>query len=74
MTTQKTLEATPCGESAMVVGVQGGRKVRNRLEAMGVYPGARIEVLNNGKGPMIISLGEGRVMLERGVANKVLVA
>jgi ferrous iron transport protein A len=33
-----------------------------------------LEVLNNNNGPMVVSLGEGGVMIERGVAEKIVVA
>jgi ferrous iron transport protein A len=37
-------------------------------------PGVQVDVVANGGGPMIISVGEGRVMVERGIAEKVIVA
>ncbi|GAB7024410.1 FeoA family protein [Salidesulfovibrio brasiliensis] len=74
MKTDRTLEAMSSGETALVLAVQGGLKVRARLESLGIMPGVQVDVLNNGRGPLIISLGEGRLMLERGVAGKVLVA
>lgn len=69
------LAAKPSGETALVIGMAGGRQARARLESMGLVPGAEVEVLNNGgRGPLLISLGEGRITLGRGVAEHVLVA
>ncbi|WP_243546992.1 FeoA family protein [Pseudodesulfovibrio tunisiensis] len=62
------------GNSVMVVGVDAGRRACLRLESMGIMPGILLEVVSNGHGPMIISTGEGRIMVERGIAEKVLVA
>ena len=70
-----SLAAKAAGELAFVVGMNGGNRVRSRLESMGLVPGAQIEVVNNaGCGPLLVSLGEGRITLGRGIAEKVLVA
>ncbi len=69
------LAAKPTGETALVIGMAGGSQARARLESMGLVPGAEVEVLSNGgRGPLLISLGEGRITLGRGVAEHVLVA
>lgn len=74
MTTAKTLNTVAVGETAYIVAVDAGYKAKARLESMGLIPGAEVDVLNNGGGPLIVSLGEGRIMVERGIASKVLVA
>ncbi len=74
MQTHKTLKSVIPGKTAFVVAVAAGFRARNRLESMGIIPGVEVDVLNNGNGPMIVSVGEGRVMVERGIAEKVLVA
>lgn len=70
----KTLNSVASGQTAFVIAIDAGRRARTRLESMGIIPGIQVDVLNNGNGPMIVSVGEGRVMVERGVAAKVLVA
>jgi Fe2+ transport system protein FeoA len=41
---------------------------------MGVVPGAVLEILRqNGRGPVLIALGESRLALGRGIAEKILV-
>lgn len=71
---QKTMGSVVSGETVFVIAVDAGAKARVRLESMGIIPGTEVNVLTNGSGPMIVSVGEGRVMVERGVAEKVLVA
>ncbi len=74
MSSQKTLRTIAAGETAFVVAVDAGVKARTRLESLGIIPGVEVEVFNNGRGPLIVSVGEGRIMVERGIAEKVLVA
>lgn len=45
-----------------------------RLNDMGVYPGALVEIVNNQNGRMIIGAGELRVILEPDVSNRITVA
>lgn len=74
MSSQKTLDTIQAGEMTFVIAVDAGSKARTRLESLGIVPGVEVEVFNNGSGPLIVSIGEGRVMVERGIAEKVLVA
>lgn len=74
MAGEKTLQSLAAGENAFVVAVAAGFKARTRLESMGIIPGACVDVVANSNGPMIVSVGEGRVMVERGIAEKVIVA
>lgn len=74
-TATANLAAKPSGETALVIGMAGGGRARSRLESMGLVPGTEVEVLcNGGRGPLLISLGEGRISLGRGIAEHVLVA
>ncbi|WP_419785954.1 FeoA family protein [Pseudodesulfovibrio sp.] len=74
MADEKTLQTVGAGETAFVLAVDAGVKARTRLESLGIIPGAEVRVFNNGQGPLLVSVGEGRVMVERGIAAKVLVA
>lgn len=74
MTSHKTLKSVEAGGNAFVVAVDAGSKARARLESLGIIPGVEVDVLNNSAGPMLVSIGESRVMVERGIAEKVLVA
>ncbi len=70
----KTLQSLGPGESALVVAIDGGHRAYARLEDLGILPGVMISVLANARGPLLVSVGESRVIVERGVAGKVLVA
>jgi ferrous iron transport protein A len=74
MSSGKTLRSVLPGGNAFIVAVTAGSRARTRLESMGIMPGVQVDVVANGGGPMIISVGEGRVMVERGIADKVIVA
>ncbi len=64
-----------CGEGERVVvkGIAGGRGVRGRLEGLGVVPGAVVEVLKSGPGPLVIKVDNSRIALGFGEAMKVYV-
>jgi len=74
MKSQKTLKAVMAGSNAFVIAVDAGQKARTRLESLGIIPGVEVDVVSNTNGPMLVSIGESRVMVERGVAEKVIVA
>jgi ferrous iron transport protein A len=60
------------GERAEVSGVFAGAKARVRLASLGLIPGSTLHVVaNSGVGPLLLSVGESRLMVERGVAEKV---
>ncbi len=70
---QKTLENAKAGEDLFVLAIDAGVKAKTRLESLGIIPGVEISVLSRGVGPMLVSVGEGRVMVEKGIAEKVIV-
>jgi nicotinate-nucleotide--dimethylbenzimidazole phosphoribosyltransferase len=54
--------------------VAGGRSLRQRLTDMGVVRGTRVKVVKNDMGgPLIISIGEGRLAVGRGMALRIMV-
>lgn len=62
------------GATAEVSGIQAGCKARCRLASLGLIPGSRLHVVANpGIGPLLLSVGDSRLMVERGIAAKVLV-
>ncbi len=68
------LAALRAGDAAVVDDVEAGCKARCRLAALGLIPGSRLMVVASaGAGPMLLSVGESRIMVERGVAEKVRV-
>ncbi len=63
------------GRRVRLVGVDAGPGLQGRLAAMGLVPGAELEVLRNcPHGPFLIAVKGSRLMLGRGMAQKLLVA
>ena len=73
---------TPCnlgqvkaGQRVLVIGLEGGRSATTRLESLGLIPGTELEVISSSTcGPLLIGFDGGRMMVERGIAEKVQVA
>ena len=61
------------GVPTLVVAVELNEKESLRLESMGLLPGTEISILAKGVGPLIVAVGETRVMVEQDVAEKILV-
>lgn len=61
------------GTEVKVLEVAGGIGMRTRLAGMGVVAGATLKVLANDGGPLLVSCGETRLALGRGMAHRILV-
>lgn len=62
------------GRSVRLVAVDAGHGLQGRLAAMGLVPGVEIEVLQNSMhGPFLLAVKGGRIILGRGVAQKIMV-
>ncbi len=62
------------GRTVRLVSVDAGHSLQGQLTAMGLVPGVEIEVLRNSfKGPFIIAVKGSRIMLGRGMAQKIVV-
>lgn len=71
---ENRLTALRSGQTAHVARIGAGAKARVRLASLGLIPGSSLLVVANpGIGPLLLSVGESRIMVERGVADKVLV-
>jgi len=69
-----SLGATRNRSRVVVKSISGGADVRNRLLAMGILPGRLLDVLvNQTYGPVVVSITGSRMVLGRGLANKVIV-
>lgn len=62
------------GETARVshINARGNGMVR-RLNAMGISQGVELSVLSSQGGPLLVCIGNGRVALGRGMAQRVMV-
>jgi len=68
------LSTIQSGETVKLVCVKAGRGLNSRLAAMGLLPHVEITVINNSHpGPFVISVKGSRMMLGRGMADKIMV-
>ena len=73
MTTLVSLDQLPTGARAVVRKLRGGHEFANRLAAMGLVVGSRIEILQNAdRGPLLVLVRDTRIALGRGEAMKVV--
>jgi len=62
------------GQTVKLVKINAGRGLRMRLASMGILPDVKITVVNNrNPGPFMINVKGTKVMLGRGMADKILV-
>lgn len=70
----RPLASVPPGQRVRIIGYDGGRMMRARLMAMGLNLGQEVNVLQNNRGLIIVSVNGSRVALGRGVSQKILTA
>ena len=70
-----TLAQLGSGDSARVLGVDGGWGLRRNLEQMGIHSGDIVSVAGTGafRGPILVEVNGSRVALGRGVARRIYV-
>jgi len=68
------LSAVPTGRTVVLRHVREKHGLDSRLAAMGFVPGVLIDVRQNDRrGPVVVGLKGGRVLLGRGMAEKMAV-
>jgi len=71
----KPLSTVQSGETVKLARVEAGRDLNSRLASMGLLPNVEITVVKNGHpGPFVISVKGSRMMLGRGMADKIMVS
>ncbi len=70
---RRSLSRVREGEDVRVISVSGGRGVHRRLRDLGIGTGSRLKVVQNTGGPVIVMVGDSRMGLGRGVAEKIFV-
>jgi DtxR family Mn-dependent transcriptional regulator len=71
---RKPLSKVKAGETVKLVGIEAGRDLHSRLAAMGLVSNVEITVVSNSEtGPFVISVKNSKMMLGRGMANKIMV-
>jgi len=69
------LTIVPAGRRVRLVAVDAGQGLKGRLAAMGLVPGVEIEMLRNSpQGPFLIAVKGSRIILGRGMAQKIIIA
>ena len=62
------------GEKVKLARIDAGRGLNSRLASMGLVPNVEITVVSNRqRGPFMISVKNSKMMLGRGMANKIMV-
>jgi len=72
---QTTLARMRAGQSGIVVQLQGGHGLVDRLSALGVIPGKRITKISSTlmRGPVTVEIDRTRLAIGFGMASKILV-
>ena len=70
-----TLARMQPGQSGIVVQIQGGHGMINRLSALGIIPGKRITKISSMlmRGPVTIEVDRVQVAIGFGMASKIIV-
>jgi ferrous iron transport protein A len=70
----RPLSMVKAGETVKLTSINAGQGLNSRLASMGLLPNVEITVVRSGHpGPFVISVKDSRMMLGRGVANKIMV-
>ncbi len=68
------LTMVPLYREATLVAITGGRGLRMRLTEMGLNEGTKLRIIHSSfPGPCVIAVGNGRLVLGYGMAQKILV-
>jgi Fe2+ transport system protein FeoA len=70
----RPLSTVSTGNTVRLARVQAGRGLNSRLAAMGFVPNAEIRVVSNSHpGPFVVIIKDVKMVLGRGVAQKILI-
>ena len=70
----KFLSGVASGKVVEVVNIDGGMGAVKKLQAMGIIPGTELKVIrSSGRGPLIIEARGAKLMLGRGMSDKIAV-
>lgn len=73
-TNLKPLSVIQSGQTVRLVCIDAGRGLNARLASMGLFPNVEVKVINNGHpGPFVVSVKDSKMVLGRGMANKIMV-
>jgi ferrous iron transport protein A len=66
------LAAFAPGASVVITGFLGGRKLQERLVALGLFPGQRVNICQSNGSSLVVSLNGNSLALGRGISQKIL--
>lgn len=70
----RPLSAVKAGEKVKLARIDAGQGLNSRLASMGLVRNVELTVVKNSHpGPFVISVKKSKVMLGRGMANKIMV-
>jgi ferrous iron transport protein A len=70
----RPLSAVEDGQRVILVRIDAGRGLKSRLASMGLLPNTEITVISNRHpGPFMVSVKKTKMILGRGMANKIMV-
>lgn len=70
----RPLSTVTTGDTVRVVRIEAGRGLNSRLASMGFVPDVKLRVVSNGHpGPFVVIIKDIKMVLGRGVAQKVFV-
>lgn len=62
------------GSQVILLKVNQEKKLKKRLQDLGLYDGVKFDVVsNNMRGPFIINIMGSKLVLDRGIAQKIIV-
>ena len=67
------LAMAPVGQDLELDRIQGGEAVVHRLTALGLTPGVKIRIVQDGGGPLVLCVRESRIALGRRMALRIMV-
>jgi len=70
----RPLSTVRAGETVKLARINAGHSLNSRLASMGLLPNVEITVISNTHpGPFVISVKDSKMMLGRGMAQKIMV-
>lgn len=70
-----TLAQMEIGQAGIIVGIQGGRGLIRRLEALGIRPGKKVTKISAAlfRGPVTLRVDNSQVAVGFGMAKRIIV-
>ena len=68
-----SLNSIPIGKKVKVKKISAGACATRRLYEMGFNTGAKVKIIKNDAGPLIVSLSGNKIAIGRGLAQKIIV-